>query len=217
MQDHPSEKWLTILEKFTIGIIAVVGILVGGIVSMIGFNSVYEQTPYDSATINALNDVHYDEFRDNDTHYERVDREKKYYASMTDIETVNDNSIKITFDANYFQFDRNGGYVESQSQGKSELVVTISRNDTFVAGCNSFSLRDDDVEERVPVKQIHILRYEGITEKEGVPYYGFAHEAGYISNDMNCKFPDMIKHSLGIDFDVSDTNFYGDVWDNDWN
>lgn len=185
---------------------------------MISFDTIYEQTPYDSVIVNALNNVEYDHFRDNDTHYERTDREKKYYASMMDIEpTDNVDSIKVTFDANYFQFDRNGGYIKPQSQNNSEFIATLNENETFIAGCNSFSLSDEDNEERVPVKQIHILRYEGITEKEGVYYYGFAHEAGYIPDDMECKFPDMIQHSLDIDFDVSDTNFYGNVWNHDWN
>ena len=204
------------MEKFTLGIILVVGILAIGIVSIIGFDLRYNSASYDAALINALTNVEYNQFRDNDTHYERVDREKKYYASMTDIETVTDDSIRITFDANYFQFDKNGGYISPQSQDDLEFVATINKNDTFVAGCNSFSLSDNNNNERIPVKQVHILRYEGITEKDGMSYYGFAHEAGYISDDMECKFPDMIQHSLDIGFDVSNTNFYGDVWDHDW-
>jgi len=197
--------------------IVIVGILVAGIVSMIIFDTIYNEIPYDSVMVNALNNVDYDEFRNNDTYYERADREKKYYASMMNIEPVgNTGSIKITFDANYFQFDRNGEYIKPQSQNNSEFVATLNENDTFIAGCNLFSLKDDDMEKRIPVKQIHVLRYEGITEKEGVYYYGFAHEAGYIPDDIECKFPDMIQHSLGIDFDVSKTNFYGDVWDHDW-
>jgi len=197
--------------------IAIVGILAAGIVSMISFDTIYEQNPYDSVMVNALKNVDYDEFRDNDTHYERTDREKKYYASMMNIKPVGDTgSIKITFDANYFQFDRNGEYIKPQSQNNSKFVATLNENDTFIAGCNLFSLKDDDMEKRIPVKQIHVLRYEGITEKEGVYYYGFAHEAGYIPDDIECKFPDLIQHSLGIDFDVSKTNFYGDVWDHDW-
>ena len=204
------------MEKFTLGIILVIGILVTGIVSIIGFDATYHSTPHNAALINALINVEYDQFRDNDTHYERVDREKKYYASMADIETVADDSVKITFDANYFQFDRNGGYISPQSQDNLEFVATITKDDTFVAGCNSFSLSDKNNKERITVKQIHILRYEGITQKDGIPYYGFAHEAGYISDDMECKFPDMIQHSLDIDLDVSNTNFYGDVWDHDW-
>jgi len=33
---------------------------------------------------------------------------------------------------------------------------------------------------RIVAKQVHILRYDGITQKDGVSYYRFAHEAGYI-------------------------------------
>lgn len=58
--------------------IVIVGILAAGIVSMIIFDTIYDEILYDSVLVNALNNVDYDEFRDNDTHYERVDREKKY-------------------------------------------------------------------------------------------------------------------------------------------
>ncbi len=192
--------------------------MVAGIVYMSSFDKLSEQTPHDTAIINSLNNIEYDEFRDNDTHYERVDREKKYYASMTDIQSIDNdgNSIQITFDVNYFQFDRNGEYIKPQSQHNSEFIVAINEDQTFVARCNSFSIRDEPATERIPVKQVHILRYEGITEKDGVNYYGFAHEADYVPDHIECKFPEMIQYSLDIDFDVGETNFYGDVWDNDW-
>ncbi len=86
---------------------------------------------------------------------------------MTDIKSVgNDGSIEITFDANHFQGDRNGESLQPQSQDNLECIATLNEHETFIAGCNSFSLNDDGTKERVPVKQIHVLRYEGITEKE---------------------------------------------------
>lgn len=219
MQDK--QFWKTVgwvLNRFTLGLIVTIGLLATGIVSIISFDKLSEETPYDAIIINSLKNMDYGEFRDNDTHYERTDGEKKYYASMIDIESVGtDGSIKITFDANYFQRDVNGESLKPQSQNNLEFTATLNENETFVVGCNSFSLQDDDTKERIPVKQIHVLRYEGITEKEGIYYYGFDHEAGYISDDIECNFPDMIQHSLDVDFDVSNTNFYGDVWDNDWN
>jgi len=204
------------LDRFTLGLIVTIGVLATAVVSVTLFDNLSEKTPYDSAIVNALNNLDYGEFRDNDTHYEGADSEKKYYASMIDIESVDDDSIQITFDEIYFQRDRNGEYLKPQLQDALKFVATINENETFVAGCNSFSLSDKDNEGKIPVKQIHILRYEGITQKDGVLYYGFAHEAGYIPDDIECKFPDMIEHSLDIDLDVSDTNFYGDVWDRDW-
>ena len=194
-----------------------VGLLATGIVSIINSDKLSEETPYDTIIINALKNMDYGEFRDNDTHYEMIDREKKYYASMIDIESVgNDGSIKITFDAKYFQRDRNGESLKSQSQDSLEFIATLNENETFVVGCNLFSLRDDNTKERIHVKQIHVLRYEGITERDGIYYYGFDHEAGYISDDIECKFPDMIQYSLDMDLDVSNTDFYGEVWDHDW-
>ncbi len=194
-----------------------VGLLATGTMFIISFDKLSQVTPRDAVIINALKDMDYGEFRDNDTHYERANAEKKYFASMTDIKSVgNDGSIEITFDANHFQRDRNEESLQPKLKNDSELIATLNENETFVAGCNSFSLQDDDTKERIPVKQIHVLRYEGVTEKEGVTYYGFDHEAGYISGDIECKFPDMIQYSLGVDFDVSNTDFYGDVWDHDW-
>ena len=205
------------MDGFTLGLIVTVGLLATGTVSIISFDKLSQVTPRDTVIINALKNMDYGEFRDNDMHYERADAEKKYFASMTGIESVgSDGSIEITFDANHFQGDRNGESLQSQSQDNLEFIATLNENETFVAGCNSFSLPDDDTKERIPVKQIHVLRYDGITEKEGIYYYGFDHEAGYISGDIECKFPDMIQHSLDIDLDVSNTDFYGDVWDHDW-
>ena len=218
MQDSNFEKTVGgMLDQFTLGLVVTVGLLATGIVYIISSDKLSEETPYDTITINALKNMDYGEFRDNDTHYERIDREKKYYGSMIDIESVgNDGSIKITFDANYFQRDKNGESLKSQSQDNLEFIATINENETFVVGCNLFSLQEDNTKEGIPVKQIHVLRYEGITEKEGIHYYGFDHEAGYISDDIECKFPDMIQHSLAIGLDVSNTDFYGEVWDHDW-
>ena len=180
-----------------------------------------EKTLEDIILINALENIRYDKYRDSDTHYERVDREKKYYASMTDIQLVNDGtenikifgdeSIRITFDANHFQF----GNVIHPIPENPEFVAMISKNQTFVAGCNSFHIPNAD--EKIPAKQIHILKYIGITEKNNTDYFGFIHEAGYISDEIDCKFPDIISHSLDIEFEISENNYYGDVWDHDWN
>jgi len=188
------------------------------IVYMSSFDKLSEQTPNNIFIINSLNDIKYGEFRDNDTHYERADSERKYYRAMTDIQLVDkdSSSIIITFDSDYFQKNRNGEYMKSQSQQESEFAAMINENETFVAGCNAFSLHDEPDAERIPVKQIHVLRYEGITEKEEIQYYGFTHEAGYLPNNIECKFPEIIQSSLDVDFDISETNFYGDVWDHNW-
>ena len=178
------------------------------------------KTLEDIVLIDALSNIRYDQYRDSDTHYERVDREKKYYGSMTDIQLVNvdtedikitgDDAIRITFDANHFQF----GNKTEPIPDNPEFVAMISKNQTFVARCNSFHIPNTD--DAIAAKQIHILKYIGITEKNSTDYFGFIHEAGYISDEIDCKFPDMISHSLNIDFDIVENNYYGDVWDHDW-
>ncbi len=208
------------MNKFTIGLITTVGLLVTGIVYMASFDNLSDQSPYDSELINALRNLEYDDFRDNDTHYDRIDREKKYYGAMREIKLVDssDDSIEITFDANYFQINRDEEYVSPQSQHNSEFTAIINKGETFVARCNSFQdMPNRPIEaEDIPAKQMHVLKYTGITEKNGTSYYGFAHEAGYTLDHIECKFPEIILHSLDIDFDISNTNFYGDVWDFNW-
>ncbi|MGI9567550.1 MAG: hypothetical protein ACR2LL_11140 [Nitrosopumilus sp.] len=212
------------MNKFTIGLIVTVGILITGIAYMASTDLSLGQSTSDIVIINALNNIEYDQFRDNDIHYERADREKKYYGSMTDIELLENNSIEITFGEDYFDLRRDNTDVKSNLQSppstleNSRFVATIQEGQTFVAGCNHFGDMPNrpNEAENTPAKQIHVLKYNGITEKNGTSYYGFAHEAGYIPGDFECIFPEMVQHSLDIDFDISDTNFYGDVWDFDW-
>ncbi|MBA4719302.1 MAG: hypothetical protein HRO68_09495 [Nitrosopumilus sp.] len=172
-----------------------------------------EKTFEDIVIIDALSNIQYNQYRDSDTHYERVDRERKYYGSMSDIQLYNatedlkadDDTIRVTFDANYFQF---GNKTELISE---KFVAVISNNQTFVARCNFFYIPSMD--DRTPAKQIHILKYIGVTENNGTDYFGFIHEAGYISDSIDCKFPEMIIHSIDINFDIVENNYYGDVWD----
>ncbi|WP_371503968.1 hypothetical protein [Nitrosopumilus adriaticus] len=185
-----------------------------------GLDNESKKTFDDIVLIDTLNNIQYDMYRDSDTHYERVDRQEKYYGSMTDIQLVNggtedikiagDDAIRITFDANYFQF----GNMTEQIPYNPEFIAIINKNQTFIAQCNSFHIPNMD--NVIPAKQIHILKYIGITEKNDTDYFGFVHEAGYVSDEIDCKFPDMISHSLNIDFDIIENNYYGDVWDHDW-
>ena len=171
----------------------------------------------DKVIIESFNNIQYGQFRDSDVHYERVDREKKYYGSMLDIDLVNEtskdsnkssDSIRITFGANQFQFVNNTNF------DNSRFIATINKNQTFVAGCNPIVMPGSD--DRNPVKQIHILKYFGVKDRNGTEYFGFLHEAGYISDSIDCKFPEMVQHSLDIDFDISENYHYSEVWDHDW-
>ena len=202
-------------------VVVIVGFIGIAAIFLASLDAESEKTFEDIVIIDALTNIQYDQYRDNDTHYERVDREKKYYGSMTDIQLVydgmenikivDDYAIRVTFDANHFQF---GNPIEPIPENP-EFVAIINKNQTFVAGCGPFFILDTP-EEKITSKQTHILKYVGITENNGTDYFAFIHEAGYISDSLDCKFPDMIIHSLNIDFDIVENNYYGDVWDHDW-
>ena len=205
------------MNLFVIGVIATVGFLAIGIVYLAGFDENSERTFQDIIIIDSLNNIVFGKGKDNDIHYERVDREKKYYASMTNIDLIDEASIQITFDANHFEFSRDGGFAKPNSNTDSEFVATINQGQTFVAGCKSSFMPDFPHDENIPAKQLHVLKYIGITEKDGSNYYGFVHQAGYISDDIDCKFPEMVLHSLNIEFDINmENHYYGEVWDHEW-
>ena len=205
------------LNLFVICVIATVGFLAIGIVYLAGYDENSERTFQDIIIIDSLNNMVFGMDRDNGIHHERVDREEKYYASMTDINLIDDDSIQITFDANHFEFGRGGGYVKPNSDAYSEFVAIINEGQTFVAGCNSLRMPDLPHDENIPAKQLHVLKYVGITEKNGTDYYGFVHQAGYISDDIDCKFPEIIRHSVNVEFDINmENHYYGEVWDHDW-
>ena len=188
-----------------------------GIVYLASFDENSERTPQDIVIIDSLNNIVYGIDQDNGIHYERIDREEKYYASMTDIKIIDDDLIQITFDGNHFQFGRGGGFVKPDSDANLEFVTTINKNQTFVAGCNSSSMPDFPHTENIPAKQLHVLKYIGITEKNRTQYYGFVHQGGYVSDDSDCKFPEMIQHSVDVEFDINmENHYYGDIWDHDW-
>ena len=204
------------LNNFTAGVIVTVGILASGVIFMSSLDESSQHPPYDKAIINALENMEYEKMSGNDIHYERIDREGTYFASMEDIELIkekNDDSIRITFHEKDFRFEK----MENTSHD-SKFVTTISKGQTFVAGCTYKDLSDFRTSEKENlVKFLTIMRYNGITEKDGINYYKFIHDEGYVINDIECVFPNMIELSINIEFDIRDNNFLGEVWDRDWN
>jgi len=143
-----------------------------------------------------------------DIHYDIVDREKKYWATLKDIKLLDNESIKITFSGNDFKTS----WVTTGQQEKTygvpdfRYVTTIKKGQEFVALCT------DTIERR-----IHVLKYDGITEKDGTDYYEFWHKSTTVAiEDLpKCQYPTIIHDSLSIDFDLGDkpTSL---VWDHDW-
>ena len=64
------------MNLFVISMIATVGFLAIGIVYLAGFDENSERTLQDIIIIDSLNNIVFGKDRDNDIHYERVDREK---------------------------------------------------------------------------------------------------------------------------------------------
>ena len=144
-----------------------------------------------------------------DIHYDRVDSDKKYWATLKNIELRYDGeSIKIEFSGNGFETR----WMTTEKQEKTysvpdfRYVTTIHKGQEFVALCT------DMVERR-----IHVLKYDGVTEKDGIEYYSFWHKSTTIPiEDLpKCEYPTIIHDSLSADFDLGDKPT-SPVWDYNW-
>lgn len=147
---------------------------------------------------------------DGDVHYERVDSDKKYWATLKDIKLRGDGdkSIQVTFSGNGFETS----WTTAEKQEKTyrvpdfRIVTTIHKDQEFVALCT-------DTDER----RIHVLKYDGIVEKDGIDYYSFWHKSTVIPiEDLpKCQYPTIIHDSKSVDFDLGDKPT-SEVWDHDW-
>ena len=166
------------MDRFTIGLIALIGSLVTGI-----FFLIYSDIdPTDSSDIHSIKNVlkhaeymiENDGFRKGgDTHYDRVDKDGKYYASMTHIIQNKDETIQATSNSDYFVMDGKLN-MESKMQDDLTYVTPIEKNQTFVVNCGLTHLSDIfsnlSFYESDSSKALGVLKYHGITEKEGVHY-----------------------------------------------
>ena len=147
---------------------------------------------------------------DGDVHYERVDSDKKYWATLKDIKLrgYDDESIQVTFSGNGFETSWTTAEKQEKTYGVPDfrIVTTINKGQEFVALCT------DTVERR-----IHVLKYDGITEKDGIDYYSFWHKSTTIPiEDLpKCQYPTIVQDSKSVDFDLGDKPT-SEVWDHDW-
>ena len=144
-----------------------------------------------------------------DIHYDLVDSDKKYWATLKDIELRDDGeSIKVEFSGNDFETRWMTTEKQEKTYGVPDFryVTTIHKGQEFVALCT------DMVERR-----IHVLKYDGVTEKDGIEYYSFWHKSTTIPiEDLpKCEYPAIIHDSLSIDFDLGDKPT-SPVWDHNW-
>ncbi|MDH3313508.1 MAG: hypothetical protein OEM28_10245 [Nitrosopumilus sp.] len=211
------------MDSFTIKLIGICGILVTGVLFLIFSDENPNYPLRGNEMISVLSNLDYNDFGDErsggDTHYERVDKSEKYYGAITNIAKNKDDSIQVTFDYHHF-VSTNQKYADSNVSDDEEYVVTIYENQTFVAGCKSWdAFRGDDLD--TPInhgKSIHVLKYYGIIEKDGIEYYVFHHDSSRISGELECIFPVMIEYSLDVDMDVGMeySSYPNEMWDQDW-
>ena len=141
-----------------------------------------------------------------DTHYDRVDRDQKYWATLSEIKLLDDNSIGITFSDNDYRIEwtyRNQPEQVFQVPD-FEYIATIKEGKTFAALCTEAS-----------EKKIHVLKYDGIIQKEEVEYYVFWHKVADFPEYIRCDYPEIIQHSLDVDFNFG-VKPLQEIWDHDW-
>ena len=143
-----------------------------------------------------------------DIHYERVDNEKKYWATLKDIKLNDDDSIQVEFSGNGFTTSSVNTELPEVTYSVPDfrLVTSINNGAEFVALCT-------ETDER----QIHVLKYAGITQKDKVDYFTFWHKSTTIPLEElpKCQYPAIIWDSKSVDFDLGEKPT-SSVWDHDW-
>ena len=212
-------------NRFELLIIVIMGLLVGGVLILIFSDGTPDDPIIDNNMKNALKNVEYHHYSEGersggDTHYERVDRDKKYYGAMTDIKQNEDESIQITFSSNSFPGNEEAR-IEADIPNDLNYFATIKKDQIFVSACTLVNTyHGSDLSTPIDShKFVGLLKYYGITEKDGIQYYVFHHEGLRLPKEIKCKFPEMIDYSLDIDFDIdiNYSSFKDEIWDFDWN
>ena len=142
-----------------------------------------------------------------DIHYDRVNRDQKYWATLSEIKLYEDNSIEITFSDNDYRI---GWVYRNQPEQvfqipDFEYVASIKEGQTFAALCTeTFE------------KKIHVLKYDGIVQREDIDYYIFWHKVADFPEYIGCDYPEIIQNSLDVDFNLGDEPPMSSVWNHEW-
>lgn len=120
---------------------------------------------------------------------------KGHFSTLGDIAIIDEDSIRVTFD------NRNGyGYYDDRGVKYWEisedfiLVKTVRVGDMFIAHCNEHGTH----------KSAQMLRLVGIDIPNG--NMTFHHYNAAWPDTVECKYPEIIEHSFGIDWKAAPTN-----------
>ncbi|HEX9845915.1 MAG TPA: hypothetical protein VGA92_05560 [Candidatus Nitrosotenuis sp.] len=168
--------------KFELYLIAVVGLLVVGILYLIYLN------PDDVIYYNSLQKIQFEKY--GDYHFELVDGSEGHWATISSIKLIDNDTIEVNFNDNDYKINTKEGVV-IYAVPKFEYTTTVTKGKTFISTCHGESAPS-------------FLNYMGIVQIEGKYYYQFYHNSGVLLPDgMTCKFPEIIKHSLDANLDLS--------------
>lgn len=139
-----------------------------------------------------------------DIHYEKVDKEGNFWGTINKINLLDDETIEVTFNANNYKLE----YIHNDvpmvyKVPEFEYVTKIKKNQTFAPLC--LQIGDG--------KTLIVLKYTGITEQNGTQYYTFWHKNAE-NIEINCKYPDIIKDSLSVNFDFGEEPWHK-IWNHD--
>lgn len=163
-------------------LVVMVGLLVAATLYMIYLN------PDDVIYYRSLEKTEFEKL--GDYHFELADGSEGYWATITDIKLIDDDTIEISFSDDDYKINTKDGVV-IYSVPDFEYAAQIKKGQTFISTCHGQSAPD-------------FLHYLGIVQVEGKYYYLFYHTSGVTLPDgVVCRFPEIIMAGIDEDFDLS--------------
>jgi len=111
------------------------------------------------------------------------------YWTMKDITPINQDSAVITFSDNSERYP-NDTLDRWHVTEEFEFTKTVKKYDTFVAICSNNG------------KNLEVMQFLGIITIEKVDYVATWHIGAASENAVNCKYPQIIQASFGVDFGI---------------
>ena len=110
------------------------------------------------------------------------------YWTMKEITPINQDSAEITFSDNSERYPKNT--LDRWHMTEFEFTKIIKKYDTFVAICSNNG------------KNLEVMQFLGIITIEKVDYVATWHIGAASENAVNCKYPQIIQASFGVDFGI---------------
>ena len=110
------------------------------------------------------------------------------YWTMKEITPINQDSAVITFSDNSERYPKNT--LDRWHMTEFEFTKIIKKYDTFVAICSNNG------------KNLEVMQFLGIITIEKVDYVATWHIGAASENAVDCKYPQIIQASFGVDFGI---------------